>query len=164
MKKELTKGLKELLQDRTRQFEESLKRSPKAIRKAGQVLRSGDMREFRKLLRREGIVMVFDDVQSFADYLVTQRLDLKDLEPEARARLRDRTLSKCSNLKEATQDYRDGILSGADLRCKECQWFVTSPMDGDGEDHDKSCVELGAKGVDTACVGFLWPTTHSKSA
>ena len=85
------------------------------------------------------------------------------MEPEARSRLRLLTLDN-DDMEKATTDYRDGSLSGADLRCRDCCWFVTAPNDDDGDDHDKSCVELGTKGADKACVGFMWDHMRLKTA
>jgi hypothetical protein len=89
------------------------------------------------------------------DFLVTQFLDLKDLEPGARARLRLYKLGQ-QDKRQMTNDYLTGIRSGQALQCRDCRWFVKAPNDGDLNDphHDKSCVELGTKGVDVACFGF----------
>lgn len=82
-------------------------------------------------------------------------IDLKDLEPDARARLRARTLAG-DDASRMTDDYRAGLERGADLRCRDCRWFVQAPNDGDSADVDqtKSCVALGTKGADAACFGF----------
>lgn len=82
-------------------------------------------------------------------------IDLKDLEPDARARLRARTLAS-DDASQMTDDYRAGLERRSDLRCRDCQWFVQAPNDGDltNVDQSKSCVELGTKGADVACFGF----------
>ncbi len=85
-------------------------------------------------------------------------IDLKDLEPEARARLRAHTLAS-EDASCMTDDYRAGLERGRDLRCRDCRWFVKAPTDCDLNDPNamKSCVELGTKGADAACFGFRAP-------
>lgn len=62
-----------------------------------------------------------------------------------------------------TDDYRLSRARGEDLRCRECVHFITAPNDCDPHDANasKSCVELGTKGADQACVGFKRPTVLS---
>jgi len=158
----MKKKLDELLEERKGELKALLSGQPKAIRKVSKIIRSGDIKKFRQLLRREGIHIYDEYLEPFRDYLITKRLDLKDMEPGARARLRALSLDT-QDLSDATKDYTDAVLSGiVGLSCRDCQWFVKAPNDGDGNNHDKSCVELGTKGKDMACVGFIWVKQSSK--
>ena len=159
----MKKTFEEILAERKQQFEEALRAAPKEIRRVAEIIRGGSMRKFRKFLRRQNITLEHEEASAFRDYLTINRVDLKPLEPAARARLRVLTL-KDQDVAEATDDFRDGVLSGADLRCRDCMWFVTAPNDDDGENHDKSCVALGTRGADKACVGFMWDHARLKSA
>ena len=91
----------------------------------------------------------------FRDYLIIGRIDLKDLEPAARARLRSDTL-RGQDAEKQTPDYRAGELRGVFMRCRDCKYFVSAPKDGQ-PNGDKSCVELGTKGADKACYGYTLP-------
>ena len=91
----------------------------------------------------------------FRDFLILSRIDLKDLEPAARARLRTYTL-RAQDADKMTPDYRAGYLARADMRCRDCKYFVTAPHDQE-PNGDKSCVELGTKGADRACYGYTLP-------
>ena len=159
----MKKTFEQLLAERKQQLEDQLRLAPKEVRRVAAIIRGGDLRQFRKFLRRQNIVIQNEDAAAFRDYLIIHRIDLKPMEPEARARLRLLTL-KDQDADKATPDYRDGVLSGADLRCRDCSWFVTAPNDNDGDEHDKSCVQLGTKGTDKACVGFMWDRVRLKTA
>lgn len=91
-----------------------------------------------------------DDLSLFMDWLITQRIDLKDMEDEARHRLRMHTLQD-QPAHEKTKDYTTAEKSGELylLSCKHCRWFREAPW---GE--DKDCVELGSRGSDKPCYGF----------
>lgn len=135
--------------------------SPEHIARLGEILRrsveTGDLAEFLAFLQEheatDGIGP--DNVEELRDLLITQRIDLKDLEPDARARLRYKMLagedSRCM-----TEDYYSAAKSGDIPRCRDCKWFVTAPNDGE-KDGDKSCVQMGTKGADLACLGFTLP-------
>ncbi|NIR17910.1 MAG: hypothetical protein GWN86_30030 [Desulfobacterales bacterium] len=84
------------------------------------------------------------------DYLITQRIDLKDMHEEARKRLRSKTLEGQSpDVK--TADYMKYVEGQKAFRCRDCQWFMQPPPD-----EEKSCVQLGSsKGCDEPCYGFI---------
>ncbi|KKL64753.1 hypothetical protein LCGC14_2161830 [marine sediment metagenome] len=158
----MKKDLEELIAKHKEELEEVLRRGPKVIREVAGIIRSGDLKKFRKFLRRHNIVIMNDDAASFRDYLILRRIDLRDLEPEARVRLRTGTLAN-QDPTQVTDDYLQGTLSpGIDLHCRDCKWFVTAPNDDAGENHDKSCVTMGTKGIDKACFGFIWNPTQAK--
>ena len=96
----------------------------------------------------------------FRDYLICNRIDTKDLEPAARERLRRHYISllRDKDIAKMTPDYRAGAVSGADMRCRDCKFFVRAPNDDDKDpsnpDPTKSCVALGTKGADVACYGY----------
>lgn len=151
---------KELQAKFQQQLDERLKASPEVVRKAAEVIRNKDLRAFRKFLRRNNIAVPNEHAEAFRDYIITQRIDLKDLEPEARARLRAATL-KGQEYDNATEDYLQGKADRIDLRCRDCVWFVKAPNDNVGDNHDKSCVALGTKGTDEACFGFIWDLSRT---
>lgn len=132
--------------------------SPKQIRKLGKILRSRSVLRLRWFLARHGHAGEIDpkDLPLFMDYLITQRIDLKDMEPDARRRLREHSLKK-QPVNERTKDYIECIEHGCTRlphgetrwSCKLCAWFIVAPP-GD----DKSCVEMGTKGIDEPCYGF----------
>lgn len=147
-------------QEQMKQWREQMLASlPAHLRVLGRILRRSikynSLLGLRRFLRKHRIDVPMSEsgLRTFRDLLIIQRIDLKDLEPQARARLRLRTL-RDQDLGEATNEYRTGRAAGLDLRCRDCRYFVEAPNDGDGDDHDKSCVELGVKGVDLACAGF----------
>lgn len=107
---------------------------------------SGDLAILEKIFSDLDGVNVEDTV-AFRDFLATQLVELKDLEPQARARLRLLTLAK--EEEEPSQDYNHAVAAGRVPLCRDCQWFVRAPA---GE--DESCVALGAKGADQGCFGF----------
>ena len=143
---------------------EMLESAPDHLIELGQILRraveGGGLEEFREFLREHdvGINPDLDDnvIMEFRDLLIIQRVDLKDLEPDARRRLRRLTLL-FDNPKMKTPDYAAIKKNGEAPRCRDCKWFVTAPKDG-GQNSDKSCVELGTKGADEACYGFTVKT------
>jgi hypothetical protein len=114
---------------------------------------SGDTSLLSEVLGLLGIRVPTEKLEEFRDLLITRRLPLKDLEPEARKRLRDRLLSKEADV-EASADYRSLLAAGSVPLCKQCRWFVVPPRDG-SEVGEKSCVEMGAKGSDRACGGLI---------
>jgi hypothetical protein len=91
----------------------------------------------------------------FRDFLILRLLELKDLEPAARARLRQHWLAQ-QDPADATNDYLASVRAGEALRCGDCRFFVRPPDDENDADPDstKSCVGLGTKGADVACFGF----------
>ena len=113
------------------------------------------LRKLERWCRKHDIHIEHRWLPRFRDYLITQLIELKDLEPEARARLREHWLAN-QDARLMTEDYADGFLSGSDMRCRDCRWFVRAPKDGEAGDgdQDKSCVSLGTKGADIACYGF----------
>jgi hypothetical protein len=118
-------------------------------------VRTGRTNALARWCKRQNIRVRRRDLLALRDYLITRHLALRDLEPDARARLRDKALER-EDLSLATPDYLGGIRAGDDLRCRDCHWFVEAPKDDDPVDMNdgKSCVELGTKGADRACAGF----------
>lgn len=128
------------------------------VRKLGKILRRRSIFSLRRFLADNGLMgkLQRDDLPLFMEYLITQRIDLKDMHEEARARLREHTLQdQPSYLK--TPDYKHFVEElGEPVHCRDCAWFVQAPP---GE--EKSCVQLGGtKGADAPCIGF----TMKKSA
>jgi hypothetical protein len=131
---------------------------PAHVRALSKILRRGaETGRLGGLIRwcHEQRIPIRRDLSLFRDFLITQMIELKDLEPSARARLRARTLASEDSAR-MSDDYRAGLERGTDLRCRDCRWFIQAPRDGDSADADqtKSCVELGTKGIDIACLGF----------
>lgn len=143
------------------QRESFLKALPEHLAILGAVVResvqTGDLERFATYLAEQGISMPTEQLEHFRDLVIVRRLDLKDLEPAARERLRARTLKTQSSLLQSA-DYRAAVERGETPRCRDCAHFVTAPHD-DTPGGEKSCVELGTKGVDAACFGY----TISKS-
>lgn len=137
----------------------TLAEAPEHIRRLGKILRrsveSGSLLSLKRFLDRH-LDEVPRPLEAFRDYLIINRIDLKDLEPEARHRLRKRTLAT-QDRTLATTDYRQAAVQarkrGEQVYCRDCRWFVTAPRDGN-ERAELSCVQLGTKGADVACVGF----------
>jgi hypothetical protein len=118
-------------------------------------VRTGRVRKLARWCQKLGLSIPKRTLPLFRDYLITKMLDLKDLEPGARARLRRHRLRQLHDARP-TPDYRLGVEKGEDLRCRDCRWFVCAPRDGDRSDpgDDQPCAALGAKGIDAACPGF----------
>jgi len=157
-KKDISTETADLLQrEFGEQLEEQLRAAPELVRAAAAVIRENDLESFKDFLHRNMVAVPDEHAAAFRDYIITRRIDLKDLEPEARVRLRQTTLeANPDDLKDATGDYLAGKAGGVDLRCRLCGWFVKAPNDGEGDSQDKSCVALGTKGADAACPGFIW--------
>ena len=142
--------------------ERTLANAPDHIRALGPILRksveTGLVNGLWRFCLKHGIDVPRRQLALFRDYLITQRFDLKDLEPAARARVRLHVL-RSEDKANMTRDYRLGQLAGVKMTCMECRYFVTAPDDGDPNDPDstKSCVDLGTKGADAACFGFTRP-------
>lgn len=138
--------------------EELLARAPEHIRQLGGILRESiaedTLEPLTKFLEEHGIEVPEDKIDTFRDVLIVGRVDLADIAPDARERLRARTLLS-QPLSAMTLDYRAAALSGQSLHCRDCKFFVTPPND-DGPHADKACVAFGTKGADEACFGFLW--------
>lgn len=132
-----------------------LAQAPVHVRRLGKILRrsvqTGRLDGFRRYLYRHRFDVAPEKIAWLRDYLIVRRIDLKDLEPAARARLRKRTLVD-DDVSMMTDDYR--AAGGSPLFCRGCRWFVTAPND-ETEQGAKSCVELGTKGADTACYGYV---------
>jgi hypothetical protein len=133
-----------------------LAQAPEPVRRLGKIIRrsvrTGQLHELRRFFYRHGIRVRPEQTARFRDHLILERIDLKDLEPAARARLRTHTLAS-DDASQMTDDYRLAIQAGDQLYCRSCRWFVTAPQDG-SESGSKSCVELGTKGADVACYGY----------
>lgn len=129
--------------------------APEHIRELGPIIRrsiENDMGELEVFLQKHEIEYESQRLEELRDALIVQRIDLKDLEPAARERLRSRTLAT-EDPNVTTKDYAAAVASGSVPRCCDCRWFVTAPRDGT-PDGDKPCVNFGTKGVDIACRGF----------
>lgn len=141
------------IEEKLKAFQESLlAQAPAHIRKLGKILRRKSIFSLHKFLVEHGYAgrVPAGDLPYFMDYLITQRIDLKDMHEEARRRLRVRTL--LDQPKDAkTGDYMKYVEeSGEPAHCRDCQWFMQAPP---GE--EKSCVQLGSsKGGDEPCYGF----------
>lgn len=157
-----------LLQEKTLQdFDEKISKSaetrllmtPEQEEALWKVIRrsteTGSLVKLKRFLRDSKIDIAAKDLMSFRDYLIIRTIELKDLEPDARARLRDRLLA-IEDPREMTDDYRRATCSGAVPRCRDCRWFMAAPQDSD-DDGEKSCVEMGTKGTDQACLGYTFP-------
>lgn len=145
--------LEELL---VRSREAVLAQAPEHLRELGPILRKSatndDLSKFRRFLRDHDIQVARRHLPAFRDILIVNRIDLKDIEPAARERLRARTLAT-EDPRRMSVDYRKAVVGGRVPQCRDCRWFVTPPKDDD-PDSDKACTEFGTKGVDVACYGF----------
>lgn len=130
----------------------NLAQSPRHIKQLGRILRRKSIFSLHRFMVEHGMAgkIPKEDLPIFMDYLITQRIDLKDMHVEARKRLRDRALA-CQPEELKTDDYKKHVDElGEDVRCRDCQWFMKSPPWG-----EKSCVQMGgAKGIDAPCFGF----------
>lgn len=111
-----------------------------------------DLQALAAFLREHEIGFSSANLHVFRDLIITRRFDLRDLAPAARARLRDLALAK-EDASDMSADYIGLIQLGITPRCRDCRWFVSAPNDGTPHG-EKSCVALGAKGIDVACIGF----------
>lgn len=138
--------------------EELLARMPGHLRKLGEILRAsvgnGDLSTLAAFLDEHGVEIPKGKLDAFRDVLIVGRIDLSDIAPAARKRLRSLTLAT-QNMEGMTSDYREALVAKQDLHCRDCKYFVTPPYD-DGPNADKACVAFGTRGADEACVGFLW--------
>jgi hypothetical protein len=136
--------------------EKVLADAPAHIRQLGRILRrsveTDSLVKFRHFLREHDLKVARKDLPAVRDYLIINRIDLKDLEPAARERLRARMLIK-EDPRLMSEDYRNVAQRGEVPSCRDCRWFVIPPEDGD-QDGEKSCVAMGTKGADQACYGF----------
>lgn len=126
--------------------------SPEHVKKLGKILRRRSTFFFSRYLKSMGLLnrIAPKDLPLFMDYLITQRLDLKDMAQESRDRLRTATLKNEPDA-EKTLDYIRCVENSEDEdwpRCRNCHWFVQAPL------AEKSCVEMGSKGIDAPCYGF----------
>lgn len=150
------------LEERVQQWrDQALKGSPMRTRSLIRILRksveTGRLNALARWCLKHGFHITKRELPSFRDFLITQSIHLKDLEPPARARLRVLTL-KGQDPDERTHDYLDGQRRGEDMRCKDCRFFVRAPNDDpDDPDASKPCVAFGTKGDDIACFGFTRP-------
>lgn len=133
-----------------------LQAAPEHLRELGPILRKSaatdSLVNLRHFFREHDIKIPRRHLPAFRDYLIIHRIDLQDIEPAARERLRARTLSR-EDSRMMSVDYQKRVAEGEIPRCRDCRWFVTAPGD-DEENSDKSCTELGTKGIDVACYGF----------
>jgi hypothetical protein len=124
--------------------------SPEHIQKLGKILRRRSIFSLHRFLVEQGLAgqVKKSDLPILLDYLITQRIDLQDMEPQARKNLRDRTLEG-QPLEEMSHDYTVHVFGGSIKECKHCKWFMEVP-----DDEEKHCVALGSKGSDFPCYGF----------
>jgi len=134
-----------------------LSTAPEHVRRLGGILRgcieSGKHDKLKTFLEEEGLDVDVTLMGEFRDVLIVGRIDLMDLVPAARERLRTRTLANQPQ-DSMTDEYRAAEAAGKKLHCRDCRYFVVPPRDGTDE-ADKACVEFGTKGIDKACFGFL---------
>jgi len=116
---------------------------------------TGSLVKLARILKHHGIDIPKRNLRNFRDYLIINRMDMKDLEPQARERLREYFL-RGDGKANMSDDYRQSVCSGSVPKCRGCRWFVTAPDDSD-TNSELSCVEMGTKGADDACVGYLLP-------
>jgi hypothetical protein len=133
--------------------------APEHIKTLGNIIRksvaTGSTVKLKRFLSEHEIDVAPRHLEAFRDHLIIHRIDLKDLEPEARARIFLRAHA-CENPSNMTEDFRKEIQVNNHPKCRNCRWFVTAPKDGD-DNSEKSCVEMGTKGADRACYGFTYP-------
>ena len=132
---------------------EVLEHTKKDIEKLGKILRRRGLFSFKMFLRKRKINLPQEHIPLFMDYLITKRIDLKDMEGDARQRLRQHLLKdEPENVK--TEHYRLYVENcrppNTPTTCKDCLWFMLAPP---GE--HTSCVKLGTKGSDAPCYGFV---------
>jgi len=136
-----------------KQYLESL---PGHLKELGDILRKsvtdGDLEPLAQFLAKHEIDVPRDKLEQFRDLLIVRRLDLKDLEPDARRRLRSRVVADQDEA-QMTPDYLAAKRAGITPRCRGCRYFTIPPNDG-SPNGDKACVSLGTKGVDEACFGY----------
>lgn len=129
---------------------------PEHLKLLGELVResvaTGDLFGIWTFLHDQGIDVPNREMVTFRDLLIVKRLDLKDLEPAARERLRAKMLAD-EDPSLASSDYLDAVHSGANPRCRDCKYFVVAPNDGE-PGGDQPCVNFGTKGTDAACLGF----------
>lgn len=113
---------------------------------------TGNLNPLAKFLEKHEIAVSPENLLQFRDLIIVRRLDLRDLADAARMRLRSRLLAN-EDTSLMSKDYAAYLEVGAVPRCRDCRWFVTAPNDGTPTG-DKSCVGMGAKGSDVACIGF----------
>ncbi len=140
---------------------------PKHVEALGRIIRSGSMASFRRHLVRMGIShdMTPRNLKLFRDYLTIQRIDLKDMEPNARKSLRMETLRDQSI--NQSEDYSRLVCSTDTvlIRCRDCKWFVNESRSRDRDGISDTCVQRGAKGSDFPCKAFecKQPTQQNKA-
>src|SRR5689334_3240189 len=101
---------------REQQWEET----PEHIKQLGDVLRRSvdrDVDELAAFLKSHDIEVDRDKLETFRDTLIVQRVDLKDIEPAARERLRARLLAG-DDPRMMTADFREAAASGELPRCR----------------------------------------------
>lgn len=141
------------IEKKLKDFQEALlAQAPEHVKKLGKILRRRSLFSLRKFLVEHGHAgkIPTSQLPFFMDYLIVQRIDLKDMHDEARQRLRDRTLDG-QPFDVKTADYVKYVEEqDPPFRCRDCQWFMQPPPD-----EEKSCVQLGSsKGSDYPCYGF----------
>jgi hypothetical protein len=159
----LSPAQRRLLEDIEKQLQEAVERvnaqTPEHLKRLGKILRrsieTGSLVKLRRFLKEHDVEVPRRDIECFRDHLIIHRIDLKDLEPAARARLFARAHAK-EDPRNMSPSYRASVAQGIIPSCRDCRWFVTAPNDGEGDHSGKSCVELGTKGADIACYGFTY--------
>ena len=114
---------------------------------------TGNLEEFAQFLQEQGMDIPKERLSEFRDYVILRRPDCMDLIPAARARLREKCLSEQDV--QPTVDYLSTIMGEVELSCGDCKHFTNPPMDGDGVDEQKPCLQLGALHDDSICYGFV---------
>jgi hypothetical protein len=142
---------------------EILESVPEHVIALGGIIRkgieTGTIDSFRAFLEEHSISFEEDWLYDLRDLIIIQRFDLMELEPEARERLRHRTLAQDSSVAPSS-DYLEACNTGSVPHCRDCRWFVKAPSDGDDKS-ELSCVQMGTKGADQACVGFKFKDSEN---
>ncbi len=148
--------IEEMLEASRRQYFETL---PEHMQRVGEIIRQslvdGNMDALAQFLMDHKVPVAVERLKQFRDYLILKRLDLKDLEPGARERLRARQLAT-EDPANVSADYFTAKRYGELPMCRDCRYFVKPPNDG-SPDGDKPCISFGTKGSDVACYGFTRP-------
>lgn len=161
MRQKTGEKLEELLH---RSREALVQRAPEHIQRLGGILRKcarnlDSISILRRFLRENEIEISRKHLPMFRDHLIVNRIDLQDLEPAARERLRANMLVN-EDPRRMSVDYRRAVTASKTVpTCMGCRWFLTAPDDGDGENPQKSCAEIGSQVTDAACFGFTFASS-----
>lgn len=133
-----------------------LSRLPEDLQGLGVIIRgtlaTDDLGPLQEFLEQHEIDIPRTQLAFFRDVLILQRMDLSDVAPAARERLRVHVLVT-QDPTQKTTDYRRYEAQGTIPLCRSCKYFTKPPNDG-SPDGDKACVNFGTRGADAACFGY----------